>query len=179
MTRDHPAIGKTYNMPPQPADDAATTYLDAGVVSIGVEYRVVDPDSLRKTYQGNAQQLAELEARSPEGGFYAEGLSLHVVAKADGHEYLRFDLFDDPPHYHYNHPVVDGQHANNVVDYDTVTNGPMLDWTLERLRTRLPQMLRQAGGAEVAEQVDLEVLAPVLSEVERLASAATRAAGAR
>ena len=172
-------IGKTYNMPPQPADEEATTYLDAGAVSIGVEYRVVDPESLRATYRGNAEQLAELEERSPEGGFYAEGLSLHVVAKTDGHEYLRFDLFDDPPHYHYNHPVVDGQHANNVVDYDTVTNGPMLDWALERLRTRLPEMLRQAGGAAIAEQVDPAVLAPVLSEVEKLASAATRPAASR
>jgi hypothetical protein len=179
MTRDQPAIGKTYNMPPQPADEAATTYLDAGAVSIGVEYRVVDPESLRETYQGNAAQLAELEERSPAGGFYAEGLSLHVVAKADGHEYLRFDLFDDPPHYHYNHPVKAGQHTNNVVDYDTVSNGPMLDWALDRLRTRLPEMLRQAGGAEVAEQVDPDVLGPVLTEVERLAGAATRPAGAR
>ncbi len=179
MTRVQPAIGKTYNMPPQPADEEATTYLDAGAVSIGVEYRVVDPQSLRATYQGNAGQLAELEERSPEGGFYAEGLSLHVVAKADGHEYLRFDLFDDPPHYHYNHPVVDGVHTNNVVDYDTVTNGPMLDWTLERLRTRLPEMLRQAGGAAIADRVDPEALLPVLPEVERLARAATRPAAAR
>lgn len=179
MTRVQPAIGKTYNMPPQPADEEATTYLDAGAVSIGVEYRVVDPQSLRATYQGNAGQLAELEERSPEGGFYAEGLSLHVVAKADGHEYLRFDLFDDPPHYHYNHPVVDGVHTNNVVDYDTVTNGPMLDWTLERLRTRLPEMLRQAGGAAIADRVDPEALLAVLPEVERLARAATRPAAAR
>lgn len=168
------SIGKTYNMPPQPADDDATTYLDAGAVSIGVEYRVVDPESLRETYKHDAAQLAELEERSPEGGFYAEGLSLHVVAKADGHEYLRFDLFDDPPHYHYNHPVVDGQHANNVIDYDTASNGPMLDWTLDRLRTRLPEMLRQAGGSAIADQVDPAVVGPVLAEVEKLAGAATR-----
>ena len=173
------SIGKTYNMPPQPADDAATTYLDAGAVTIGVEYRVVDPESLRETYKGNAEQLAELEERSPEGGFFAEGLSLHVVAKFDGHEYLRFDLFDDPPHYHYNHPVRDGQYTNNVIDYDVASNGPMLDWTLERLRTRLPEMLRQAGGSAVADEVDPGVVGPVLAEVQRLASAANRAAGAQ
>lgn len=170
------SIGKTYNMPPQPADEAATTYLDAGAVSIGVEYRVVDPQSLRETYKHDAAQLAELEERSPEGGFFAEGLSLHVVAKSDGHEYLRFDLFDDPPHYHYNHPVVDGQYTNNVVDYDTASNGPMLDWTLQKLRTRLPEMLRQAGGETVAAQVDPAVVGPVLVEVEKLAGAATRPA---
>jgi hypothetical protein len=168
------SIGKTYNMPPQPAEESATTYLDAGAISIGVEYRVVDPESLRETYKHDAAQLAELEERSPDGGFFAEGLSLHVVAKADGHEYLRFDLFDDPPHYHYNHPVADGQYANHVVDYDTVSNGPMLDWTLDRLRTRLPEMLREAGGDAVAEQVDAAVVEPVLAEVERLAGAATR-----
>jgi hypothetical protein len=173
---NEPSIGKTYNMPPQPADEAATTYLDAGAISIGVEYRVVDPESLRETYKGSAEQLAELEERSPEGGFYAEGLSLHVVAKADGHEYLRFDLFDDPPHYHYNHPVVDGRYTNNVIDYDVASNGPMLDWTLEKLRTRLPEMLRQAGGSAIADEVDPAVVEPVLVEVEKLAGAATRPA---
>jgi hypothetical protein len=174
MSAVTPSIGKTYNMPPQPADEAATTYLDAGAVSIGVEYRVVDPESLRETYKDDAAQLAELEERSPEGGFYAEGLSLHVVAKADGHEYLRFDLFDDPPHYHYNHPVVDGEYTNNVIDYDIASNGPMLEWTLDKLRTRLPEMLRQAGGESVAAQVDPAVVAPVVAEVEKLAGAATR-----
>ena len=134
---------------------------------------------MRETYKDNAAQLAELEERSPEGGFYAEGLSLHVVAKADGHEYLRFDLFDDPPHYHYNHPVIDGRYTNNVVDFDTASNGPMLDWTLERLRTRLPEMLREAGGAGIADQVDPAVVGPVLAEVQRLASAANRPAAAR
>jgi hypothetical protein len=61
-----------------------------------------------------------------------------------------------------------------VVDYDTVSNGPMLDWTLDRLRTRLPEMLREAGGDAIADQVDSTVVGPVLAEVERLAGAATR-----
>src|ERR1700712_826036 len=122
-------IGTVYNMPPQPPEADNTTYLEAGAVSFGVEYRVLDPEMLRETYKDNPAQLAEREERSPEGGFYAEGLSLHVVG-SDGHEYLRFDLFDNPPHYHYNHPVVDGVHTNNVIDYDASANGPMLDWAL-------------------------------------------------
>jgi hypothetical protein len=170
-------IGKTYNMPPQPADEASTTYLDGGSVSIGVEYRVVDPDALRETYKNDPAQLAELEARSPEGGFFAEGLSLHVVSTLDGHEYLRFDLFDDPPHYHYNHPVTaDGTYRNHVVDYDTVANGPMLDWALQAMRTRLPEMLAEAGAPEAATRIDRARLAGVLDEVERIGSSATRPA---
>jgi hypothetical protein len=170
-------IGQTYNMPPQPPEEDNTTYLDAGAVSIGVEYRVVDPEALRETYKDNPAQLAELEERSPEGGFFAQGLSLHVIATADGHEYLRFDLFDDPPHYHYNHPVVDGRYTNHVVDYDAVANGPMLDWTLSCLRTRLPEMLREAGGDAVAAQIDLREVGKVVSEVEALAARAVSGAG--
>ena len=169
-------IGNVYNMPPQPPEEANTTYLDAGAVRFGVEYRVLDPEMLRETYKDNPEQLRELEERSPEGGFYAEGVSLHVVG-SDGHEYLRFDMFDEPPHYHYNHPSDGVTYTNNVVDYDSVANGPMLDWVLARLRRRLPDMLREAGGHAVADQVDLAVVDPVLDEVESLATAARSTVG--
>jgi hypothetical protein len=171
-------IGNVYNMPPQPPEEANTTYLDAGAVTFGVEYRVVDPDVLRETYKDNPAQLAELEERSPDGGFYAEGLSLHVVG-SDGHEYLRFDLFDNPPHYHYNHPPVGDQHTNNVVDYDPVANGPMLDWAIARLRERLPDMLREAGGDAIADHVDPAAVETALTKVESLAEAARRPADSR
>ena len=164
-------IGVVYNMPPQPPEQANTTYLQAGAVTFGVEYRVLDPQMLRETYKDNPAQLAELQERSPEGGFYAEGLSLHVVG-ADGHEYLRFDLFDNPPHYHYNHPAVGDTYTNNVVDYDAAANGPMLDWALARLRARLPDMLREAGGAAIADRVDPVVVDKALTEVQSLADAA-------
>ena len=75
----------------------------AGAVTFGVEYRDVDPASLAATYEGNAAQLAELEERSPDGGFSDEGVSIHVCGTDDGHEYVRFDVFDDEPHYHYIH----------------------------------------------------------------------------
>ena len=105
-------IGKVYGIPPQPPQDSQTTYLEGGPISIGVEYRVVDQAALRETYKDDPAQLEELERESPAGGFAAEGLSLHVVL--EGHEYLRFDLFDDPPHYHYVHPVnAEGEHRQS------------------------------------------------------------------
>ena len=79
-------IGKVYGIPPQPPDESSTTYLQGGPLSIGVEYRVVDQAALRETYKDDPAHLAELERESPEGGFAAEGLSLHVVL--NGHEYL-------------------------------------------------------------------------------------------
>ena len=32
-------------------------------------------------------------------------LAIHVLGTDDGHEYLRFDVFDREPHYHYLHPA--------------------------------------------------------------------------
>ena len=171
-------IGKVYGIPPQPPDDNQTTYLQGGPLSIGVEYRVVDQAALRETYKDDPAHLAELERESPAGGFSAEGLSLHVVL--DGHEYLLFDLFDDPPHYHYVHPInAEGEHRNHVVEYDAVANGPMLDWALQRLRDRLPEMLAAAGAPEPATSIDPAQLADLLDRVAATAHEAGTAAGAR
>jgi hypothetical protein len=171
-------IGKVYGIPPQPPDPNHTTYLDGGRLSIGVEYRVVDQAALRETYKDDPAHLAELERESPAGGFFAEGLSLHVVL--DGHEYLRFDLFDDPPHYHYVHPVnATGEHQNHVVEYDAVANGPMLDWALDRLRTRLPEMLASAVAPADATSLDQAQVADLLNRAATTAKAAGSAAGAR
>ncbi len=160
-------IGTVYSMAPQPPVPEDTRYIDAGSLRIGVEYRDVNPDNLEATYAGDAAQLAELHERSPEGGFTDRGVSLHVVAGADGHEYLRFDVFDGEPHYHYNHP---GEPiVNNVVQYDTAANGDMLEWVLGRLRHHLPAMLTEAGGAEIAATIEPQAMERALEEVAALA----------
>ncbi|MCF2530858.1 DUF7700 domain-containing protein [Yinghuangia soli] len=171
-----PTVGAVYGIPPQPPIAGNTRILDAGAVRIGVEYRDVDPEALRAAYAGNAAHLAELEEKSPAGGFSDEGVSVHVYDAADGHEFLRFDLFDAEPHYHYNHrPGPDGEVVNNVVPFDVTAGGDMLVWAFDRLRTRLPHMLAKAGGAELAERVDNAVLEPVLAEAQALAVAARSA----
>jgi hypothetical protein len=171
-------IGAVYNMPPQPPVPEDTRYFDAGAVTLGVEYRDVDPASLEATYAGNAAHLAELQERSPEGGFSDRGVSIHVCGTDDGHEYVRFDVFDHDPHYHYVHrPAADGQIVNNVIPYDPVALGDMLPWAVERLRTRLPAMLRAAGGEAVAGRLDPARLGPVIDQVEALARRALDAGG--
>jgi hypothetical protein len=165
-------IGKVYSMPPQPPVAEHTRKIAAGAVTFGVEYRDLDPEGLVETYKDNPDHLAELLEKSPEGGFTDEGVSVHVWGSEDGHEYLRFDMFDGEPHYHYVHRSADV--INNVIDYDTIALGDMLPWVMERLRTRLPDMLRESGGAEVAARVDPVVVGGVIDEVERMASAAQR-----
>jgi hypothetical protein len=163
---------KVYAMPPQPPDPAATRWLPAGVVTIGVEYREVNPENLAETYKDNAAHMAEMEEKSPVGGFTDEGVSIHVSGTEDGHEYLRFDVFVDEPHYHYVHRS--GQ-VNNVVDFDVTAHGDMLPWALDRIRHRLPEMLDQAGGGHLVAGLDSAVLGPVVDEVGELATRAQEA----
>jgi hypothetical protein len=163
--------GVVYNMQPQPPVEENTRWFEAGVVTIGVEYREVDPENLVATYQDNAEDMAELRERSPEGGFTDEGVSLHVRSTEDGHEFVRFDVFDGEPHYHYVRPT--GDH-NNVVSFDPVADGDMLPWALDRLRNRLGDMLAEAGGGDLAPRLDGALLGKVVDEVGGLAAEAQR-----
>jgi hypothetical protein len=163
-------IGKVYTIPPQPPVAENTRRLPAGNVTIGVEYRMVDPASLQSTYAGNDAHLSELFERWPGGGFTDEGVSIHVWGTDDGHEYLRFDVFDDEPHYHYNHRGDDV--VNNVIDFDAVALGDMLPWVLDCLRTRLAPMLVEAGGAQLADGLDASKVDEVVRDVEALAEQA-------
>jgi hypothetical protein len=163
-------IGTVYKVQPQPWDPEVTRWVEAGAVRIGVEYRDVDPAALLATYGEGTEDMAEIEEFSPEGGFFDKGVSFHVCGAADGHEYLRFDAFDDDPHYHYVLPTGD---SNRVVAYDADANGPVLPWVLDRLRTQLPVMLRAAGGEALAAEVDAAVVATALDQIEQLAKSAT------
>lgn len=155
-------VGTTYDIPPAPPDPASTDWLDIGPLRIGIEYRKLDPVALDAIYAGS-EHLDALHEASPEGGFTDEGVSVHVVSVADDHEWVRFDMFVEEPHYHY---VNKSAGTNTVVFYDTVAHGPVVEWTLGRLRHRLPEMLRHAGGADVADAVDDAVAAEVAALVE-------------
>ena len=161
-------IGKVYGIPPQPAVAEHTYYVPAGNLRLGIEYRSLDPDSLVETYKHDAKQLQEMLERSPDGGFTDEGLSLHVVSAEDGHEYVRFDVFDGEPHYHYNHPGPEV--INNVIDFDTVAHGDMLPWALSCLRERLPAMLTEAGGAALVDGLDQGAIDAAVDQIAALAA---------
>ena len=169
-------IGKVYNIPPQPPVEEHTRRVPAGVITFGVEYRDLDPESLRETYAGNAAQLVELEERSPAGGFTDEGVSIHVFETESGHEYLRFDVFDGEPHYHYIHRTgPDEAPVNNVIDFDVTAHGEMLAWAVERLRTRLSEMLTEAGGGHLVDQLDAVAISRAVDDVAAMAERAQRA----
>lgn len=162
-------IGVVYNMVAQPPSEQDTTWFDAGAVVIGVEFRDVQADDLLDLYKDDPAQLKELLEKSPEGGFADNGVSLHVSDAQDRHEYLRFDVFDNEPHYHYIHKATDPI-INNVVTFDPFACGDMFPFAIRCLRERLPEMLPRAGAAHLVDQIDAVVLNAVVDEVEMLAS---------
>ena len=167
-------IGKVYGIPPQPPVEANQQLFDAGALRFGVEYRDLDPESLVDTYKDNPEYLRELLERSPEGGFSDSGVTIHVYDAGDGREYLRFDAFDDEPHYHYIHRTDDAETVvNQVIDFDVTAHGDMLPWVLTALRTRLPELLNAAGGGDLAARLDRATVDSTLEQVEAAARSAS------
>ncbi len=156
-----------YDVLPIPPVEAHTRWFEASVLRIGVEYRLLD------------DAIAAAHMRVVDyGGRYAQaqgiqdcGVSLHVCGQQDGEwrEFLRFDCFDEDPHYHY---ISQRDRMNDMVHIEAVATGDPLAWALERIRTRLPQMLARARAEDVATRIELPLVEAALS---RVAEAAYRA----
>jgi len=156
--------GTVYSVPPIPPEEENTRWVEAGALRIGVEYRLLDDAELSANYEGAAME----EIQDATGGQAVEdnGVSLHVCGAKDRHEYLRFDMFESEPHYHYIEPSGEKQ---TILEYDQVAMGPMLPWALAQIRERLAPMLTHAGGGELLAAVDAKEVAQSLAEVEKLA----------
>jgi hypothetical protein len=162
-----------YDRMPIPPVEEQTTWIEAGAVRIGVEYRL-----LNEAIAAAAEVIAARGA-PPAGDDSAalaalndRGVSLHVCSAGDGaaaQEFLRFDCFDEDPHYHY---LSWRAMSNEMLHLDPIADGDPLAWALERIRTRLPQMLARAGAADVAARVDP---AEIERALPRVAEAAYRA----
>ena len=160
-----------YSVMPIPPDEARTTWFPAGEIRIGVEYRRLT-DAIAA-----AAELAEAsgDERGQTTGLDDRGVSLHVCGEQDGEtrEFLRFDCFQEDPHYHY---VSWRARSNEMIHVDPVADGDPLAWALERIRTRLPQMLARAGADELAGRVDASALEEALIRVTEAAFRARIAA---
>jgi hypothetical protein len=95
-----------------------------------------------------------------------QGVSIQVVGCVEGkeREMLRFDCFDQRPHYHY-----DPEDKNERYDLDKTTAGNPISWTVKQLRTRLPEMLNKAGYESIAHQLDCPMVLQKLDQVEEAA----------
>jgi hypothetical protein len=117
--------------------DKGNTVIDAGVVTLALSYRPNMED---------------------------QGLSVQVYADVDGKdtEILRFDCFDQAPHYHY------GPENHNIQFFlDKTTAGNPLGWTMNNLRHNLASMVRRSGYDDLANSLEKNpVSAGVLDQIE-------------
>lgn len=155
-----------YDIMPIPPVEAQSVRFAIGPLEIWVEYRLLD-DAIAAAHtvlQGYAGEVETIEDR---------GVSLHVFGEPSPGEgpveFLRFDCFDEDPHYHY---VSYARGTNEMVHLEPAAMGDPLEWALERIRTRLPQMLARAGAGSLAARVDV---AAVEAALPKVAEAAYRA----
>jgi len=141
-------IGTRYDTMPIPPVVADTRTVRAGPLAIGVEFRHVDAAVIEASYGDIVVREAGDDTPQPPI-LNDHGVSLHVCDATSGVEYLRFDIFDDDPHYHYIHP---GEYQL-VVPYDRAASGDMLTWTLKTLAARVGEMLEFAGARDLARRV--------------------------
>jgi len=188
-------VGIHHPFPPEPIIAENTRYVDAGCVKIGLETRCLDglAGRLQATLEGTPfeevyREWAAAHIPQPDGGLKppppnsrntalaasaaaGSGMdaSLHVVDCESGHEYLRFDCFEDVPHYHYLHPwTKPEEYDNHWVPWDQVAHGPMMPWALDCLRSRLPEMLNEAGGGELTAHLDHALVNRAVNQIEEL-----------
>ena len=156
--------GTVYTVAPIPPDAERTTYVEAGALRFGIEFRLLDDAELAANYEG--EDMDEIQANTKGEPIQDNGVSIHLMGSRDNREYLRFDMFEQDPHYHYIEPSGEKQ---TIVQYDRVAMGDMLPWTLNQLRTRLPEMLAFAGGAGLIAELDPQLIDVSLREVQKLA----------
>lgn len=166
--------GTVYSVPPIPPDEKHTTFVEAGVLRFGVEWRLLDNAELEANYEGEA--MDEIQENLKTDTVEDNGVSIHVFSAEDGNEYLRFDCFSDGPHYHY---IDASGEKQTILEFDSVAFGEMLPWALSQLRGGLGPMLRYAGAHTLAETMEPSVIEKAVDEVTKLAREAEEALAAQ
>ena len=145
---------------PIPALKEHLRLVAAGAVTLGIEYRWITDET-----------VAVVGLKLGADDEYDDGICLHVFETGTDLEHLRFDCFDRQPHYHY---IDNWRQQNTLVWFDRAANGHPVDWALQRIRTRLPQMLAEAGAAELAARIDQRAIDEAIAAVTEITLATIR-----
>ena len=91
------------------------------------------------------------------------GSSVKVFGDIDGQrvQLLRFDCFDQDPHYHYAPTGV-----NRMFHLDRLTMGCPVAFTLDQVKRNTRSMVAAAGFEKFSESVDQDALAARIDEVQ-------------
>jgi hypothetical protein len=132
--------GNRYDQLPIPMVTEHCIPVDAGAVQLVVESRKLTNEIIKDAFDVVDAEIL----------FDDFGSTLHVCGTADGLEHLRFDCFENEPHYHY---IEQANGANTVVRIDELAVGDPIDFSLTCIEHHLPDMLRRCGVAGLADEV--------------------------
>jgi hypothetical protein len=133
--------GNRYDRLPIPMVEEHCIPVDAGAVQLVIESRRLTNAIVEETYQGEI---------AGDISFDDGGATLHVLGTDDGLEHLRFDCFEDEPHYHY---IDQGAVRNTVVRIDELAVGDPIEFSLACVDQHLPDMLGNCGVPALAVEV--------------------------
>ena len=162
MAKDRPNSpyrrGIRFEQMPIPMVEEHCISVDAGAVQLVVESRLLTNDIINETYGDTVEQRV---------AFDDGGATLHVCGTVDGLEHLRFDCFEDEPHYHY---IDHADGANTVVRIDELAVGDPVEFSLSCVEHHLPGMLRHSGVETLADEVagEPDKVSAAISEVREL-----------
>jgi len=155
--------------------DSRIEFVDAGAVTFGVRNRRY---SWREgviiyalgRYEEDQFQF-NVQPRTVEGRYGEQAKNIFSDGIYEGVEgkrlqFLRFEIFNKQPHYHYCHFPEGKEEEWNM---DDTAEGDLISWTISRLRERLIPMLMRAEFPEVAREVDPQIVSTRLPQVEALA----------
>lgn len=156
-------LGREYTVMPIPMDPDHCVEIAAGPLVFVAEARWLSADGVRD----HASSTGRLDEIDDVEGLQDSGLSVHVLDARTGREHLRFDCFQNEPHYHY---IDQAAGTNIVVRIDDVAEGDPVAWVLGRLRERLPEMLDFVRLPTLANIVRSEhaVVGRSIDELERV-----------
>ncbi len=137
--------------------------VEAGAVQLVVESRRLTNAIIAEEFGGDADTGI---------AFDDHGASLHVCGTSDGLEHLRFDCFENEPHYHY---IDNAGGANTVVRIDELAVGDPIEFSLGCVEHHLPEMLRHSAPAGLADDVGAQTdeVRGAIAEIRRLMQAAS------
>ena len=92
------------------------------------------------------------------------GPSLRIYGDVEGKsvQLLRFDCFENEPHFHY-----DPDGKNNRIFLNKAKVADPVDWTMDYLRGNVTSLVRIAGYGSLADRLDENALAAALPGVEK------------
>ena len=125
--------------------DGARSKFEAGPITIAVRHELWD---------GNIQDHSD------------QGVAIMVLGDVNGTgtTLLRFNCFDIEKSY-----VYGPESKNKLFRMDPTVDGNPISWTVKQLKSKLPDMLKEAGYADIAGKVDQPAVNKQLSEIDATA----------